>query len=121
MERGKMGDFDKVIGYGSIKNEMYRVLDVLKDPAKYRALGVTTPRGILLAGEPGIGKTLLAKCFVKGTGRKVYIIRKDKPNGEFVDHIREIFEEASKNEPSVILMDDMDKFANEDNFHRDAG
>ena len=79
---------DKVIGYEKIKKEMYRIIDILQDPEKYRALGVTIPKGVLLNGEPGIGKTLLAKCFVKESGRKAFVIRKDRPDGVFVDSIR---------------------------------
>lgn len=115
-----MNAMDKVIGYDKIKDEMNRILDVLKNPDKYRKLGVNEPKGILLVGEPGIGKTLLAKCFAKESGRKTYIVRKDKPDGDFVNYIREVFDEAICNEPAIILLDDMDKFANEDSFHRDA-
>ncbi len=48
------------------------------------------------------------------------MIRKDRPDGVFVDYIRETFEKAVKNAPSIVLLDDLDKFANEDMYHRDA-
>ncbi len=115
-----MRELDKVIGYEKIKKEMYRIIDILQDPEKYRALGVTIPKGVLLNGEPGIGKTLLAKCFVKESGRKAFVIRKDRPDGVFVDYIRETFEKAAEEAPSIIMLDDMDKFANEDSYHCDA-
>jgi cell division protease FtsH len=115
-----MRELDRVIGYDSVKDELYRVLDVLKNGEKYREIGVKTPRGVLLDGVPGIGKTLMATCFIRETERKQYIIRKDKPDGDFINHIRKTFDEAAKNEPSVIFLDDMDKFANEDMYHRDA-
>ena len=115
-----MRELDKVIGYENIKNELYRIIDIILNPEKYRALGVSVPKGILLSGDPGIGKSLMAKCFIAETGRKSYIVRKDKPNGTFVDYIRETFDKAAEDAPSVILLDDMDKFANEDIHHRDA-
>jgi len=119
-ERKMMRELDKVIGYEGIKREMYRILDVLKNPEQYNILGVNVPKGILLHGEPGIGKSLLARCFVAESHRPFYIIRKNKSDGEFVDHIRKVFREAAENAPSMILLDDLDKFANEDAFHTNA-
>ena len=115
-----MRELDKVIGYEKIKSEMYRIIDILQNPEKYKALGASIPKGILLDGEPGIGKTLLAKCFVKESGRKSFVIKKDRPDGAFVDQIRETFEKAAEEAPSIILLDDLDKFANEDKYHCDA-
>ena len=112
--------FESVIGYGDIKLELSRILDQLTDPAKYAALGVTETHGLLLHGAPGVGKSSFAKCFMNGSGRKSYICRKDKPNGDFVKEISRIFDEAAENAPAVILLDDLDKFANEDEGHRDA-
>lgn len=115
-----MRPLDNVIGYNSIKKELYRLIDVLNNPEKYNELGVHIPRGLMLEGEPGIGKSLMAIAFTEECNRKSYIIRKDKPDGVFVDYIRETFEEAMNNEPSIIILDDIDKYANEDYSHRDA-
>lgn len=115
-----MRELDRVIGYESIKQELYRIIDIVRNPEKYKKLGVSVPKGILLSGDPGIGKTLMAKCFIKETGLKVFIIRKDKPDGDFVDYIRETFEKAAKEAPSIVFLDDLDKFANEDEYHPDA-
>ena len=115
-----MRELDRVIGYECIKNELYRIIDIIQNPAKYKALGVKIPRGILFNGVPGIGKTLMAQSFVKECGRRSFVIRKDRPDGEFVDYIRETFSQAAEEAPSVILLDDMDKFANEDQMHCDA-
>ena len=109
-----MENFDLIIGYEDVKVELRRVLDTLKNPEKYKNLGVKPPRGILLHGHPGVGKTVLAKAFLEASGRKYFICRKDKPNGEFVNEITETFEKAKAGEPCIILLDDMDKYANKD-------
>ena len=115
-----MSSFDKVIGYGAIKAELIRICDVVKYPEKYFRLGVYIPRGILLYGDPGLGKTLLANCFIEESGRKCFTVRKDKPNGSFVDGIRQVFDKAKAEEAAIVFLDDLDKFANEDMDHCDA-
>ena len=115
-----MRPLDRVIGYNPIKKDLYRIIDVLNNPKKYAQVGVNIPKGILLEGVPGIGKSLMATAFMEECNRKAYIIRKDKSNGDFVDYIRVTFDEATKNAPAIILLDDMDKFANEDYSHRNA-
>ncbi len=114
-----MNNFDKIFGYELEKQEMLRLCDVLCNRKKYEGLGITLPKAILLYGEPGLGKTLMAKAFIAETGRKVFHCKKNKSNGEFVDEIKKTFEEATNNEPSIIFFDDMDKFA-EDNLQQDC-
>lgn len=115
-----MSEFDKIIGYKDVKAELIRLCDVIKNGEKYKALGVAPIGGLLLDGDPGVGKTLMANCFIKESGRRAYVCRKNKPDGEFVNEIKNTFFEAMENAPSIILLDDMDKFANEDNYHRNA-
>lgn len=103
--------FDRIIGYEAIKEELLRICDILKDTGKYRRLGAVPPRGLLLEGMPGLGKTEMAKCVLAESGRKAFIIRKDRPDGEFIDKIREVFKEAREAAPSIVLLDDLDKFA----------
>ena len=71
-----MSSFDKIIGYESIKVEIARICDVVKNGDKYRKLGVTLPNGLLLYGEPGVGKTLFANCFIDECERKSFVCRK---------------------------------------------
>ncbi len=113
-------EFNKIIGYEPIKRELDQVCDVLKHPEKYQRLGVKSPSGLILHGKPGLGKTLMAECLIKGSGRKVFTCRKDLPNGEFVKKIKTTFEEATANAPSIVFLDDMDKFANGDVDYPDS-
>lgn len=112
--------FEPVIGYKSIKNEMIKICDIMRNCEFYSKLGVSVPSGLLLSGDPGLGKTLMANCFIKASGRKAFTCRKDKPDGDFVNHIRNTFDEAVKNAPSIVFLDDMDKFANGDRHHRNS-
>lgn len=109
-----MSEFDRIIGYADIKTELIRICDVLKNYGKYKALGVAPTGGLLLESDPGVGKTLMADCLIKESGRQSFVCRKDMPDGEFVKEIKKVFSSACENAPSIILLDDMDKFANED-------
>ena len=111
--------FDKVIGYQDEKLELSRVLDTILNESKYSKIGVKTPRNILLHGEAGIGKSLLAGEFAKATKKKIYVIRKDQPNGDFIKYIKGIFKEAEDNN-GIIIIEDLCKFANTDVHNRDA-
>lgn len=115
--KSKVDHFADIIGYQNLKNELERIIDVINNKDKYEKLGGKITKNILLDGAPGTGKTTIANDFIKAINRKTYVIRKDKPNGEFVNSIKETFEEAKKNQPSIILLDDMDKFANGDAEH----
>ena len=112
--------FESIIGYSAVKLELTRILDQLANPEKYTALGVTQSHGLLLHGVPGVGKSTFAQDFVKASGRKAFVCRKDKTNGDFVEEIVRTFDAAAEDEPSVILLDDLDKFANGDRRRRDT-
>lgn len=115
-----MSAFDKVIGYESIKRELVQIADTLKNREVYEALGVSPPRGLLLHGEPGVGKSLMAQCLIEESGIEAFVCRKSEPNGEFVNTIKRTFEEAAENAPSIVYLDDIDKFANGDERHRNS-
>lgn len=112
--------FNSVIGYKAIKKEIYRIIDQLNNSDKYANFGIKEPHGLLLHGAPGVGKTTLANCFLEASGRKVFVCRKDALNACFSMTISNVFEEAETFAPSIILLEDMDKYANEDRFRRDA-
>ncbi len=115
-----MNAFDKIIGYESIKNELLQLCDMIQNKSAYEKLGAKLPKGILLHGEPGLGKTLMAKCFIAESGLESYMIRRNKGTNDFVKEITNIFGEAKAHAPSIVFLDDLDKFANEDDRHKDA-
>lgn len=107
--------FENIIGYESIKRELSIVVDMFKNYEKYDRIGAQYINGVLLYGDPGTGKTTLAKDMIEACGVTTYMLRKDKSNDDFIDAIRETFEMAKENAPSIVFMDDMDKFADEGN------
>lgn len=115
-----MNKFDKIIGYDAVKIEIERICDIVKNEKKYKTLGVNIPKGLLLYGAPGVGKTLFATCFIDECERKSFVCRKSLPDDEFIKYIKETFDKAKMKAPSIILLDDLDKFANEDEDHKNA-
>ena len=118
--KSAINTFDEIKGYSEIKAELIQLCDIMKKPAIYEKLGVTVPKGLLLCGCPGVGKTLMANCLISESGWNVVVCRKNKPSGEFVNHIRECFDKAVSAAPCIIFLDDLDKYANEDQQHDDA-
>lgn len=115
-----MKEFEKIIGYASIKRELAQIADIFKNRDVYDNLGVKIPAGVLLHGVPGVGKSLMATALIEASGLKYFICRKDKPNGDFVKYIKETFDKAVSEAPSIVFLDDMDKFANGDEKHPDC-
>ena len=115
-----MTKFDKIIGYETIKTEFEQICDMIHNKEIYIALGAKMPHGLLLYGNPGLGKTLMAKCFIEESGLKAYTVRRNKGTDDFVGEITETFKQAKENAPAIVFLDDMDKFANEDEDRRDA-
>ena len=112
--------FDKVIGYDAIKKVLAQIIDMVQNKDKYTALGASIPHGVLMYGKPGMGKTLMAKCFISASGLTAYTVRRNKGSNEFVEKITETFRKAKETAPCIVFLDDLDKFANEDDNHRDA-
>lgn len=115
-----MNAFDKVIGYKATKRELLQLCDMLRNREIYEEMGARLPHGLLLYGDPGLGKTLLARCFVEESGLHTITVRHDKGGDAFIDGITQAFASAKTKAPSIVLLDDMDKFANEDDTHCDA-
>lgn len=73
-----MNAFDKVIGYKATKRELLQLCDMLRNREIYEEMGARLPHGLLLYGDPGLGKTLLARCFVEESGLHTITVRRDK-------------------------------------------
>lgn len=104
--------FSDVAGAEEEKQELIEVVDFLKDPRKFTALGAKIPSGVLLEGPPGTGKTLLAKAVAGEAGVPFHSIS----GSEFIEmfvgvgasRVRDLFEKAKKSAPSIIFIDEID-------------
>lgn len=108
--------FEKIIGYENEKGELAKFCDVIININYYKSLGINIPKGIILYGEPGLGKTTFAYSIIEACNVPYYVLRKNADTSQFITNIREIFEAAKNNAPSIILLDDMDKFGNGDKY-----
>lgn len=106
-----MKSFEKIIGYESEKNELYQIIDMFKNKEVYERLGASLPKGVALIGEPGLGKTMLALATIKECNVNTYIMRKNKDTKDMINEINNTFSDATNNQPSIILLDDLDKFS----------
>ena len=106
--------FEEIIGYEKEKEELKRLSDAWKNPDKYRALDVEIPHTVLLYGVPGVGKTMMANALISESGLSFFICRKSAFDTRFVVRIEKTFSLAVENSPAIVLLDDMDKFADGD-------
>ncbi len=113
--------FADVAGVDEAKQELEEVVEFLKQPEKFLALGARIPRGVLLVGPPGVGKTLLARAVAGEAGVPFFSIS----GSEFVEmfvgvgasRVRDLFDQAKKNSPCIIFVDELDAVGR----HRGAG
>lgn len=105
---------DRIIGYENAKDTLHRICDIIRNPQIYQKLGAKTPKGLMLHGVPGVGKTMMAKALMEDLGIPAFTIRRVDTSEAFIREIKDTFAAAAEQAPSVILLDDMDKFpANE--------
>ena len=104
--------FNDVAGVDEEKQELQEIVDFLKNPKKFTDMGARIPKGVLLVGHPGTGKTLLAKAVAGEAGVPFFIIS----GSDFVEmfvgvgasRVRDLFDQAKKNAPCIIFIDEID-------------
>ena len=115
LSRDSKVNFTNVAGLEEEKEELEEVVDFIKNPQKYTSVGARIPKGMLLVGPPGTGKTLLAKAVAGEAGVPFFSIS----GSDFVEmfvgvgasRVRDLFEEAKKNAPCIIFIDEIDAVA----------
>ncbi|HEY52575.1 MAG TPA: ATP-dependent zinc metalloprotease FtsH [Caldilineae bacterium] len=113
--------FDDVAGCDEAKVELAEVVEFLKEPEKFASLGARIPKGVLMVGHPGTGKTLMAKAVAGEAGVPFFTIS----GSEFVEmfvgvgasRVRDLFEQAKRNSPCIVFIDEIDAVGR----HRGAG
>ena len=107
--------FDDVAGIEEEKEELVEIVSFLKEPEKYEKAGAQIPKGVLLNGEPGNGKTLLAKAIAGEAGVPVYVVTGSDFEESFVgvgaSRARKLFKQAKENAPCIIFIDEFDALA----------
>ncbi|NLK66838.1 MAG: AAA family ATPase [Campylobacteraceae bacterium] len=104
--------FSDVAGIDEIKSELFEIVDFLQNPEKYRNFGIKLPKGVLMAGPPGVGKTLIAKAVAGEAGVPFYYESGANFSQMYVGlgakKVRELFANAKSNAPSIIFIDEID-------------
>lgn len=117
--------FKDVAGNESAKQDLTEIVDFLKNPKKYEKLGAKIPRGVLLAGEPGTGKTLMARAVAGEANVPFFSISGSEFAEMFVgvgaSRVRDLFSKAKKNAPSIIFIDEIDAVAHKRDARGGAG
>lgn len=111
-DNGKSTTFKDVAGLDEEKEELQEIVDFLKNPAKYTKLGARIPKGVLLVGNPGTGKTYISKATAGEAGVPFFTIS----GSDFVEmfvgvgasRVRDLFDQAKKNAPCIIFIDEID-------------
>jgi cell division protease FtsH len=107
--------FDDVAGIEEVKEELTEIIDFLENPKKYRNLGARIPKGVLLTGDPGTGKTLLAKAVAGEAGVPFFHTSgsefEEMLVGAGASRVRDLFKKASRTSPCIIFIDEIDAVA----------
>lgn len=111
--------FSDVAGLKEVKEELYEIVDSVKNKAKYEKMGAKLPRGILFYGPPGTGKTLMAKALAGETKSRFFYVAGSEFTEKYVgvgaQRVRKLFDKARKQAPSIIFIDEIDSIGGQRN------
>lgn len=104
--------FDDIAGIKEVKEDLLEIIDYLKNPSKYQAMGIHLPKGVLLVGPPGVGKTMIAKA-IAGEANVPFFYQSGSSFAQIyvgvgAKRVRELFYKAKANAPSIIFIDEID-------------
>jgi len=118
-------NFDDVAGIDEAENELVEIVDFLREPGKFNRLGATAPKGVLLIGSPGTGKTLLARAVAGEAGVPFFSMS----GSEFIEmivgvgaaRVRDLFRQARENAPAIIFIDELDSIGRSRGYYAIGG
>ncbi len=112
---------DSIAGYKNEKNEAIKIINLFKNYETLKEMGVSIPRGLILSGQPGVGKTLMAKVIASESNVPFYeyeATEDDEPS-KCIANLRKLYAQARNNAPSIVFIDELDEMIPNDDFRSD--
>lgn len=112
---------NNIAGYDEEKAEAKKIIEILKNHEKYEKIGAYIPKGLILSGNPGVGKTMLAKAIANESGVAFHEFESNESESETetIKSIKELFKKARENAPSIVFIDELDELVMTMDFHSD--
>ena len=112
---------DSIAGYKNEKNEAIKIINLFKNYETLKEMGVSIPRGLILSGQPGVGKTLMAKVIASESNVPFYeyeATEDDEPS-KCIANLRKLYQEARNHAPSIVFIDELDEMIPNEDFRSD--